>query len=59
MLKLTLPEHFYFGTRKDYVLETIRASILTGDIPPGTRITEQQIRDFLNGKAAAGRRRGR
>jgi DNA-binding GntR family transcriptional regulator len=47
MLKLTLPEHFYFGTKKDYVLETIRASILTGDIPPGTRITEQQIRDSL------------
>ena len=47
MLTLTLPENLYFGTKKDYVLETIRASILTGDIQPGERITEQQIRDAL------------
>jgi DNA-binding GntR family transcriptional regulator len=47
MLKLSLPENFYFGTKKDYVVETIRTGILMGDILPGTRITEQQIKDLL------------
>jgi len=47
MLKLSLPEKFYFGTKKDYVVETIRTGILVGEILPGTRITEQQIKDLL------------
>lgn len=47
MLTLSLPENIYFGTKKDYVVETIRTSILVGDILPGTRITEQQIKDSL------------
>ena len=47
MLKLSLPENFYFETKKDYVVETIRTGILVGDILPGTRITEQQIKDSL------------
>jgi DNA-binding transcriptional MocR family regulator len=47
MLKFSLLENFYFGTKKDYVVETIRTSILVGDILPGTRITEQQIKDLL------------
>ncbi len=47
MLKFSLPENFYFGTKKDYVVETIRTRILVGDILPGTRITEQQIKDSL------------
>jgi DNA-binding GntR family transcriptional regulator len=47
MLKLSLPENLYFGTKTDYVVEAIRTAILVGDLLPGTRITEQQIRDLL------------
>ncbi len=47
MLKLSLPENVYLGTKKDYVVETIRTGILVRDILPGTRITEQQIKDLL------------
>ena len=47
MLRLPVPENFYLGTKKDYVAEAIRTGILTGDIVPGTRITEQQVKDLL------------
>jgi DNA-binding GntR family transcriptional regulator len=47
MLKLSLPENLYFGTKTDYVLEAIRTAILVGDLLPGTRITEQQVRDLM------------
>jgi DNA-binding GntR family transcriptional regulator len=47
MLKLSLPENFYFGTKTDYVVEAIRTAILVGDLLPGTRVTEQQVRDLL------------
>jgi len=47
MLKLSLPENLYFGTKTDYVVEAIRRAILVGDLLPGTRITEQQMRDLL------------
>jgi DNA-binding GntR family transcriptional regulator len=47
MLKLSLPENLYFGTKADYVVEAIRTAILVGDLLPGTRITEQQVRDLL------------
>lgn len=47
MLKLSLPKNLYFGTKTDYVVETIRTAILVGDLLPGTRITEQQVRDLL------------
>jgi len=47
MLKLSLPENLYFGTKTDYVVEAIRSAILVGDLLPGTRVTEQQVRDLL------------
>lgn len=47
MLKLSLPENLYLGTKTDYVVEAIRTAILVGDLLPGTRITEQQVRDSL------------
>jgi DNA-binding GntR family transcriptional regulator len=47
MLKLSLPENLYFGTKTDCVVEAIRTAILIGDLLPGTRITEQQIKDLL------------
>lgn len=37
----------YLGTKADYVVETIRTAILVGEILPGTRITEQQVKDLL------------
>ena len=48
MLKLSVPNNIYVGTKTDYVLEVIRSSILIGDILPGTRITEQDVKDSLN-----------
>ena len=47
MLKLYIPEHQYFITKTEYVLESIRTAILLGDIHPGTSITEKQIKDIL------------
>lgn len=47
MLKLFLPENLYFGTKTDYIVEAIRTAILVGDLLPGTRITEQQVKDLL------------
>lgn len=48
MIKLFVPENQYFITKTDYVLESIRTAILLGYIPPGTSITEKQIKDLLN-----------
>jgi DNA-binding GntR family transcriptional regulator len=47
VLRLPVLENFYLVTKKDYVAETIRTGILTGDIVPGTRITEQHVKDLL------------
>jgi DNA-binding GntR family transcriptional regulator len=34
-------------TKTDYVVDALRTAILTGEISPGTRITEQEIRDLV------------
>jgi DNA-binding GntR family transcriptional regulator len=47
MIKLFIPESRVIR-KTDYVLESLRTAILLGDIQPGTRITEKQIRDLLN-----------
>jgi len=47
MLNLNLPPNLYFGTKAEFVVEAIRTAILMGDILPGDRITEQQVRDAL------------
>jgi DNA-binding GntR family transcriptional regulator len=47
MLKLSLPENLYFGTKTDYILEAIRTAILVGDLLPGVRIKEQEVRDLM------------
>ena len=47
MITLFLPENQYFVTKTDYVLESLRTSILLGYIPPGTSVTEKQIKDVL------------
>lgn len=47
MLKLSLPENLYFGTKTDYVVEAIRTAILVGNLLPGTKVTEQQVKDLL------------
>jgi len=45
---LSLPQNLHFDTKTGYVLDSLRTAILVGDILPGSRITEQQIRDALN-----------
>jgi DNA-binding GntR family transcriptional regulator len=47
MLRVSLPENLYFGTKTDYVLEAIRTAILVGDLLPGARIKEQQVRELM------------
>ena len=47
MIKIFTPENRYFVRKTDYVLESLRTSILLGYIPAGTSITEKQIRDVL------------
>ncbi len=47
-LRLSLPPNFYVGTKTEMVVETIRTAILTGDVPPGAKITEQKVKDALN-----------
>jgi DNA-binding GntR family transcriptional regulator len=47
-IKLFIPERNLFFTKTEYVLESIRTAILLGYIPPGTSITEKQIRDVLH-----------
>lgn len=46
-IKLALPPNFYVGTKTELVVETIRTAILTGDLLPGSRITEQQVKEEL------------
>lgn len=45
--KLTPPPNIYVGTKAELVVEAIRTAILTGDILPGARITEQRVKDEL------------
>lgn len=47
MLRLFIPENQHFLTKTEHVLESIRTAILLGYIPPGTSITEKQIKDVL------------
>ncbi len=47
MIRLVLPENQYLARKTDYVSESLRTSILLGHIPPGTTITEKQIKDLL------------
>ena len=47
MINLFIPENRFFVRKTDYVLESLRSSILLGYIPPGTSITEKQIREVL------------
>lgn len=47
MLKLTLPGNLYLSTKTDYVIEAIRTAILIGDLLPGTRVTEEEVRNLL------------
>ena len=47
-IRLFIPESKLFFTKTDYVLESIRTAILLGYVPPGTSITERQIRDILH-----------
>lgn len=47
MITLFIPENQYFVRKTDYVLESLRTSILLGYVPPGTSITERQIKDVL------------
>ncbi len=46
MLKLFIPQGPYFR-KIDFVADSLRTAILLRHIPPGTRITEQQIKDVL------------
>jgi DNA-binding GntR family transcriptional regulator len=48
MLKLYNGGSSPFVRKTDVVLERVRTSILLGYIPPGTAITERQIKDILN-----------
>jgi DNA-binding GntR family transcriptional regulator len=48
MINISLPNNLYFGTKSDYVVESIRTAILVGDLSPGTRITEQEVKNVLN-----------
>ncbi len=34
-------------TKTDFVVDTLRTAILTGEILPGTRITEQEVRNWV------------
>jgi DNA-binding GntR family transcriptional regulator len=48
MPKFSFIDNPYLGTKKDSVVETIRRAILVGDILPGDRITEKEVKDLLN-----------
>ncbi len=48
MLRLYSGGNTQFARKTDIVLERLRTSILLGYIPPGTPITEKQIKDVLN-----------
>jgi DNA-binding GntR family transcriptional regulator len=40
-------ENVKIPTKTDYVVDTLRTAILTGEILPGARITEQEVRDSV------------
>jgi DNA-binding GntR family transcriptional regulator len=44
---LCTPENHRYLRKTDYVVESLRTSILAGHIEPGTSITEKQIREAL------------
>lgn len=46
-IRLCTPENHRFLRKTDYVVESLRTSILAGYIEPGTSITEKQIKDVL------------
>lgn len=46
-IRLCTPENHRFLRKTDYVVESLRTSILAGHIEPGTSITEKQIKDIL------------
>jgi len=46
-IHLSFPPNLYVGTKTELVVEAIRTAILIGDILPGAKITEQQVRDAL------------
>jgi len=46
-IKLNFPPNLYFGTKTELVVEAIRTAILIGDILPGSKITEQQVKNAL------------
>ncbi len=48
MIKLFTPENHRFLRKTDYVVESLRASILAGYLESGTSITEKQIRSLLH-----------
>jgi len=47
MLKLYIPDDHFFFTKTNHVVESIRTAILLGNITPGTRITEQEVKNVL------------
>jgi len=48
MLEFSFVGNQYLGTKTDYIVETIRTAVLVGDILPGTRITEREVKDLLH-----------
>ncbi|HTU02759.1 MAG TPA: GntR family transcriptional regulator [Candidatus Sulfotelmatobacter sp.] len=46
-IRLHTPENHRFLRKTDYVVESLRASILAGYIEPGTSLTEKQIKEVL------------
>jgi DNA-binding GntR family transcriptional regulator len=40
-------ENIKIPTKTDYVVDSLRTAILTGEILPGTRITEQEVRNLV------------
>ena len=47
MVNLFIPANQFFVRKTDYVVESLRTSILLGYIPPGTSLTEKQIKEVL------------
>jgi DNA-binding GntR family transcriptional regulator len=47
MLRLHTGVNHTYIRKTDYVLESLRTSILLGYVPPGTAITEKQVKDVL------------
>jgi DNA-binding GntR family transcriptional regulator len=47
-ITLCTPDNHHLLRKTDYVVESLRTSILAGHIEPGTSITEKQIRDVLH-----------